>query len=383
MDEFKNLHEAVKGRLSQVGFKKPTLVQREAIPKLLEGKNSLLIAPTGTGKTEAALLPIFSQFMEEGSKEEGIKIIYIAPLRALNRDMLDRLQKWSDFLDLDIQVRHGDTTQYQRRQQALDPPDMLITTPETLQAILPGSRMKEHLKHVNWTVIDEVHELAESKRGIQLTIGLERLARLAEDFQRIGLSATIGNEEGVAKFLAGNNEMEKEMKKSVEELKDQLSKIHTGRANPTMIEDLKVDYYGSETPINQIANVTAPEGSLLAVQPYDASQIDAIEKAIMEADLGLNPTDDGNVIRIPVPKLSAERREEYVDRIEEMGQETKISLRNIRRETNKKIESKEEEGELTEDDKYMLEDEVDETTDSFVEKVDELLENKAEQIKSL
>lgn len=178
-------------------------------------------------------------------------------------------------------------------------------------------------------------------------------------------------------------EMKKEMKKSVEELKDQLSKIHTGRANPTMIEDLKVDYYGSETPINQIANVTAPEGSLLAVQPYDSSQIDAIEKAIMEADLGLNPTDDGNVIRIPVPKLSAERREEYVDRIEEMGQETKISLRNIRRETNKKIETKEEEGELTEDDKYMLKDEVDETTDSFVEKVDELLENKAEQIKSL
>lgn len=205
MDQFKDLHEAVKGKLSEVGFKKPTAVQRKALPKVLEGRDSLLIAPTGTGKTEAALLPIFSQFMEGGADKEGIRIIYIAPLRALNRDMLDRLQKWSDFLDIDIQVRHGDTTQYQRRKQALDPPDMLITTPETLQAILPGSRMKEHLEHVNWTVIDEVHELAESKRGVQLTIGLERLARLAEDFQRIGLSATIGDEEKVAEFLVGGD----------------------------------------------------------------------------------------------------------------------------------------------------------------------------------
>lgn len=178
-------------------------------------------------------------------------------------------------------------------------------------------------------------------------------------------------------------EMKKKMQKSLKKLKDQLSKIHTGRANPSMIEDLKVDYYGTETPINQIANVTAPDGSLLAVQPYDTSQIDSIEKAIMEADLGLNPTDDGSVIRIPVPKLSVERREEYVDMIEEKGQETKITIRNIRRETNKEIESKEEEGELTEDDTYMLKDEVDEVTSSFVEKVDELVENKSEQIKSL
>lgn len=204
MDQFKKLNKKIKEPLSEFGITKPTLIQRKAIPPILQNKNSLLIAPTGTGKTEAALLPIFSQYLEKET-EEGIKLIYIAPLRALNRDMLERLQRWQDHLNIEIQVRHGDTTQYQRRKQALNPPDMLIITPETLQAILPGSRMKEHLKAVKWLVIDEVHELAESKRGAQLTLGLERLARLSEDFQRIGLSATVGNSEEIANFLSGAN----------------------------------------------------------------------------------------------------------------------------------------------------------------------------------
>ncbi len=204
MDQFKQLNEKIKEQLSSSGISKPTLIQRKAIPPLLENKNSLLIAPTGTGKTEAALFPVFSQLIDKDTKE-GIKIIYIAPLRALNRDMLSRLKKWEEILDIDIQVRHGDTTQYQRRQQALDPPDMLITTPETLQAILPGSRMKEHLKKVNWCIVDEIHELAESKRGSQLTLALERLSRLSEDFQRIGLSATVGNPKRLSNFLAGTD----------------------------------------------------------------------------------------------------------------------------------------------------------------------------------
>lgn len=203
MDEFAKLNKKVKNPLSELGIKKPTLIQRKAIPPLLAGKNSLLIAPTGTGKTEAALLPVFSQYLDE-KREEGIKIIYIAPLRALNRDMLKRHQRWEEYLDVDIQVRHGDTTRYQRRKQALNPPDMLITTPETLQAILPGSRMKEHLRSVKWVVVDEVHELAESKRGTQLTLALERLARLGGKFQRVGLSATVGNAEETGKFLVGS-----------------------------------------------------------------------------------------------------------------------------------------------------------------------------------
>ncbi|MBS3815153.1 MAG: DEAD/DEAH box helicase, partial [Hadesarchaea archaeon] len=209
MDEFKKLHTRVKQTLSELDFKKPTPAQELAIPPILEGDNTLLIAPTGTGKTEAALLPVFTQLLEnkeendDNSDNNGINVLYIAPLRALNRDMRSRLGDWQEKLDLDIQVRHGDTSQYQRRKQALDPPDMLITTPETLQAILPGKRLKEHLKSVKWVIIDEVHELAESKRGTQLSIGLERLSRLTDDFQRIGLSATLGNPAEISRFLVG------------------------------------------------------------------------------------------------------------------------------------------------------------------------------------
>lgn len=179
------------------------------------------------------------------------------------------------------------------------------------------------------------------------------------------------------------DEMEQRMKKSLKVIKEELAKIHVGRANPAMIEDIEVDYYGSSTPLNQIANISAPDPGLLAVQPYDDSQIDAIEKAIMNSDLGLNPNDDGTVVRIPIPKLSGERREELVDLIREMGEETKISLRNIRRETNKEVEELEDEGEITEDDKFMLEDEIDDITSEYTEKVDQLLEGKEQEVRAV
>ncbi len=204
-DVFRLLAKQIQEGLATLGFSKPTTPQVLAIPPILAGENVLLIAPTGSGKTEAVLLPVFSNFIQQKDKR-GIAIVYVTPLRALNRDLLKRLTFWSSRLGLTVEVRHGDTELKLRRKQAVSPPHMLVTTPETLQAILPGARMKEHLSHVKWVIIDEVHELASTKRGTQLTVALERLSEIAEKrFQRIGLSATVGNPDQVAQFIAGTN----------------------------------------------------------------------------------------------------------------------------------------------------------------------------------
>jgi len=184
-------------------FEHLTEPQREAIPKILAGRNLLLMAPTGTGKTEAALLPVLSKMIVE-ARTPGIKILYITPLRALNRDLLERIDWWSQRLDFKSAVRHGDTAGRERRAQTLEPPDLLITTPETLQVILTGRVLRGHLRSVRWVIVDEVHELATDKRGAQLAVGLERLRMITgRDFQRIGLSATIGEPERIARYLVG------------------------------------------------------------------------------------------------------------------------------------------------------------------------------------
>ncbi len=170
-------------------FKEPTLVQKLAIPKVLKGENLLIISETGTGKTESVMLPIFS-FLTEGNYRE-IAVLYVTPLRALNRDLLDRFLWWGNKLSIEISVRHGDTSSYQRRQQAEFPPKILITTLETLQPVLVGKKLRKSIKNVKWVILDEVHEIIDSKRGVQLSMALQRLSSLAS-FNLIMLSATVG-----------------------------------------------------------------------------------------------------------------------------------------------------------------------------------------------
>ncbi len=201
---FDSLTEPVKRALQELGFKEPTPPQTHASSLIAEGLNVLICAPTGSGKTEAAIIPVFNSLIKEGTSG-GISVLYITPMRALNRDMMLRLEFWASRLNLKIEVRHGDTPASQRRKQSTSPPNILITTPETLQAILPGERMSKHLRSLKCVIVDEVHNLVESKRGVQLCVGLERLRNLSGEFQLIGLSATLGSPEEASRFLFGPN----------------------------------------------------------------------------------------------------------------------------------------------------------------------------------
>jgi len=183
------------------GIRSYTEIQELAIPVLDSEADALLLSPTGTGKTEAALLPLLSRRLAEPSPP--ISLLYVTPLRALNRDLEHRLVSLVRDVGLTAAVRHGDTTAAARLAQSRTPPDLLLTTPETLQILLVGKRLREGLRHVRTVVVDEIHELVGSDRGAQLGLTLERLdAWTGRTVRRIGLSATVGNPEEVARFLS-------------------------------------------------------------------------------------------------------------------------------------------------------------------------------------
>ena len=173
---------------------------------------------------------------------------------------------------------------------------------------------------------------------------------------------------------------EKKMKKAYENTKKDFNTVRTGRARPSLVENIMVDYYGTQTPINQLANISAPEARQLIIEPFDKNVIENVEKAIMKANLGLTPNNDGNLIRINIPQLTEERRKELVKVVHEKAENGRIAIRNIRREANDELEIMEEEGEISEDNYHRGLDNVQELTDDYIAKIDNLLEKKENEI---
>ena len=175
-------------------------------------------------------------------------------------------------------------------------------------------------------------------------------------------------------------ETETKMEKAVESTKDKFACIRAGRANVSMLDGITVDAYGAPSPLSQIGTLSAPEARLLTIDPWDKSLIPAIEKAIQQANLGLNPSNDGRIIRLSVPELTEERRKEYVKMVRKEAEEGKVAIRNIRKDVNNKLRKSEKDSEITEDDLKSGEDSVQKLTDKFTKLVDEALDKKEKEL---
>ncbi len=173
------------------------------------------------------------------------------------------------------------------------------------------------------------------------------------------------------------------MRKSVESLKQELSKLRTGRAQPSLLDHIHVAYYGSDVPLNQVANVTVSDPRTLAVTPWEKNMVPVVEKAIMASDLGLNPSTAGDVIRLPLPPLTEERRREMVKLVRQEGEAAKVAIRNIRRDANSDIKEFLKEKEVTEDQARRGEELIQKITDQYIAGVDELLSGKEEELMSI
>ena len=175
-------------------------------------------------------------------------------------------------------------------------------------------------------------------------------------------------------------ELEDKMTKTISVLKEELGVIRAGRANPAMLDKISVDYYGSQTPLKQMAGISSPDPRTIVIQPWDKTALKEIEKAILASDLGFNPSNDGEVIRINIPQLTEERRKELVKLVSKTGEQSKVALRNARRDTNDKIKKIEKDGELGEDDAKKALDEVQHIIDKYTKEIDSVVAKKEAEI---
>lgn len=177
--------------------------------------------------------------------------------------------------------------------------------------------------------------------------------------------------------------LKERMEKSIEAFKEKLSEIRAGRANPAILNKVKIDYYGTPTPINQVAGVSVPEARLIVIQPWDVSVLKDIEKAILASDIGLNPNNDGKVIRLAFPELTEERRKELAKEIRKIAEEAKVSIRAIRRDGIDEAKAKQKNSEITEDELKSAETEIQKITDKYIDEIDKILADKEKEIMSV
>ena len=179
------------------------------------------------------------------------------------------------------------------------------------------------------------------------------------------------------------NIVKEKMDKAIDNLKEKFSEVRAGRANPAILNKVKIDYYGTPTPISQVAGVSVPEARMIVIQPWDISILKEVEKAILASDIGINPNNDGKVIRLVFPELTEERRKELAKDLKKMAEESKVVIRNIRRDTMDLAKKSQKEGEMTEDELKTAENKIQELTDNATKEIDKLLENKENEILSL
>ncbi len=179
------------------------------------------------------------------------------------------------------------------------------------------------------------------------------------------------------------NELEERMKKSIDSLQDALAEVRAGRANPKILNKVMVDYYGVPTPVNQVAGISVPEPRLIVIQPWDPSILKEIEKAINLAEIGINPMNDGKVIRLAFPELTEDRRKELVKDVRKTGEEAKVAIRNIRRDGMDEIRQSQKDGDITEDELSSGEDKIQKLTDKYVGEIDNIISNKEKELMSV